>query len=269
MNKMTNTQHYTYSDQDDDITRTLINQKEPYKGYWQDSENAVLSTMHKHINNYTRNMDTCLLDAGCGEGRLIGIFEKKFSEIWAIEPDPERINLAQDSLKKQKFSDKVTFKNIAIEQLSNEKLFDVILCSHVLQHIHTDLANTTIQKFASILKKNGLLLLTTCHSTKGADYYIKNFTDKYKSYEQLIGKEDFNALTSTGDGLPIHFFSYKAITDCLKNAGFKIIDFRVFHVLEDILLINKSLSRDKIINIIPFLQQRYGRDMLIVAKLDE
>jgi 2-polyprenyl-3-methyl-5-hydroxy-6-metoxy-1,4-benzoquinol methylase len=259
---------YVYPDMKDKITTALINEKEPYKSYWQKSERHVLNLMKRYVEERIENKDAWFIDAGCGDGKLLQEFEKYFGRIVAIDPDVNRLKLAEDIVEKQGFSEKVYFKAVSIEYLDVKEQSDVILCSHILQHVPTDSIPLILEKFSHILKRTGLLFITTCHSTKGYDYFAEDFLKNSEFIEEIITKNEFNSLAfNANGGLPIHFFSRKNITHLLESFGFKIIDFKTFHIVEKNLCLDKIFNRDEIVNFFPFLQARKGRDMFIVAKL--
>ena len=263
---------YTYSDLKDKIRDTFIGINESYEGYWEESENYVLDKMKKHINENLPNESKSLLDAGCGEGRLTVYFSEHFTHILAIDPDEHRLNNARKTIEGLGILDKVDFDATPIEELEENEKFDVILCSYVMQHVHTSLVPKIIKKFTNLLKSPGLLFITSCHSTKREDYFAKNFLQDSKLIEETIDQDSFNSLVFEENEFPIHFFSRENIEELLKSFDFKIIDYKVFHILENDIegkyIFNKDEKdlRGIIVNKSPELQDKYGRDFFIAAK---
>lgn len=257
-------QQYMYPDLKDRITSVLISSKEPYKGYWEESENFILDLIKKHISKHIKNKEKSLLDAGCGEGRLTIYFSDCFEHILAIDPDISRLDVAMEEAKRLKISKKIDFDNGPIEEINEDEKFDVILCSHVFQHVQTSLITKIMEKFRTLMKKSGLLFITTCHSTKGEDYFAKDYLEISNFVEETIDQDSFNSLVFGINQLPLHLFSRGSIEDLLKNSGFKIIDYKVFHILEDDL--GTKRNRDITVNKSPSLQNKYGRDVFIAAK---
>ncbi|HBY19881.1 MAG TPA: hypothetical protein DEG71_02555, partial [Clostridiales bacterium] len=168
--------NYQYPDTNDELVCKLIDKVEPFKGYWEKSEKKVIDEMRNEILKYMKrfNIEECfLLDAGCGIGRLVGEFQEYFYRIVAIEPDKKRFAETVKNISNTSYSSKVELRNILIQELDNEEKYDVILCSHILQHIQTEELAKVLQKLKAILKPNGLLLITTCHSIEEEDLYIK------------------------------------------------------------------------------------------------
>lgn len=260
---------YSYPDNNDSITAQYIEESEPFLGYWHESEQRILALIDDIIKNeLTGKKELSFLDAGCGEGRLLSRFQSVFSRITAIEPDINRILKAQESAEKERFSHKVDFLNMMITDIDESQLYDVILCSHVLQHVHTDSLDAVIAKFRNLLKPNGLLFIFTCHSTKDTDYFTKSFVEHSKLIESDISQEEYNLLINSSNILPTHFFKKESIISLLSDNSLAHFAFNVFHCTENISDFSKnSENLDEIINKSEHYQSTTGRDLFIAAKL--
>jgi ubiquinone/menaquinone biosynthesis C-methylase UbiE len=257
---------YTYPDLKDEITCAFIGINEPYEGYWAESENYILDLMKKHIDENRHGEKISLLDVGCGEGRLTAHFSKYCNYILAIDPDKSRLSTAKEVIQNLGVSDIVHFNNSSIEELEEQKKFDVILCSHILQHVHTELIPKIISKFKRMLKEHGLLFITTCHSTKGKDYFVKEFLNESNFTEEIIDENRYNSLVFGINQLPIHLFFRRSIEELLKTSDFDVIDYKVFHLLEEDFKNLSFCDRDLLINKFTNLQDKYGRDVFIAAR---
>ncbi len=236
-------QRYVYPDYNDEITIKMIDEKESINGigYWQKSEKRILDIMKKQIAKYIIKDNTWFLDAGCGDGRLLPEFEKYFDNILLIDPDKHRLDSAKRLVNRLNLSKKVKCKTLSIESIESKQKFDVILCNHVIQHVHTDNVKKILEKFYKILKKEGLLFINTCNSTKKEDYFVKQFIKDSKTFEVIIRKEEFNSLVYNKKILPIHFFDKDNLINLLKNLNFNVLDFKKFHNKRDIFIsLNKS-----------------------------
>lgn len=258
---MTNNE-YQYPDKKDKITAEEVRRIELYPGYWEESEKNILNSVKNLIKTnagYER-----FLDAGCGEGRLIPVFEGLFDEIVAIDPDQERLNAAERLILDRGLAKKTTLKRSTIEDFEDRR-FDFILCSHVLQHVHTGIVPVILRKIRDLIKADGLLCITTCHSTIDKGYFVKESINGLGNPGKPIDKKVFNSLVNSRDVLPVHFFAFKEIKKLLNDNGFKIIKFKVFHM--DKMLVGQeiNLKIDEIANSDPDLQETNGRDMMIAA----
>lgn len=262
-------QKYFYPDTNDQITVVLIKQKEPFTGYWEKSEENVLKLIENTIQIHIADSpNSWLLDSGCGTGRLLPKFQKNFGHILAIDPDSTQIERAKQLVQECGFSDKVVFQTASVEELEwKEGSIDVILCSHILQHVNTETVHRILQKFSHVLKKEGLLFIMTTHSKQGNDYYVKEYLQGSEFVEQRINQAEFNSLVKNDRQiLPIHFFSIKNFSGILNDSGFRLLDFRVFHILRKSGILDRIADRDRVANAVSFLKARSGRDMLVIAQ---
>lgn len=259
---------YFYPDVNDKLTQAFIKENEPFPGYWERSEEDILALIKAKIEkNFGKSEDLWLLDAGCGTGRLLPKFQKYFSNILAIDPDPLQINKAKKLAKNNGFAEKVVFKVTSAEQLDWEKeSINVILSSHIIQHVHSETISKILHKFHEILKSNGLLFIMTTHSRRNYGYYKKGILRGSKSFEQRITKKEFNSLiTNNQNILPIHFFSVQNLENILRKSGFILISYSGYHILSKTKTLTKEKYRDELLND-DFLKFRFGRDIMLISE---
>jgi SAM-dependent methyltransferase len=218
---------YRYPDLDDNVTTSLIDSQESKKGDWERNEKDLLDKTSKYLQGNRREW---LFDAGCGTGRLIPLFECFFNRVLAVDPDPTQILKAKQLTENLNLTSKVTLKVAPIESLDWQKeTIDVILCSHVIQHVNTETVKLILQKFYTLSKPNGLLILTTAYAP-AQDYYMINYLKQSKFFEHQITKDEFNGLiTNEAAKLPIHFFSTETLQTLMKNAGFTCLEIQPYH----------------------------------------
>jgi 2-polyprenyl-3-methyl-5-hydroxy-6-metoxy-1,4-benzoquinol methylase len=260
---------YIYPDVNDEITKAYIRENEPFSNYWERSEEKVLSLIKEKIEKHLpRSRDSWLLDAGCGTGRLLPEFQKYFSNILAIDPDPLQIEKARETARINGFADKVVFKMTSAELLDwKEESVDVILSSHVIQHVHTKTVPKILSKFQTVLKSDGLLFIMTTHSRRDRGYYVKAILKGSKTVEQKISKEEFNSLVIDDQNiLPIHFFSLQTLQNILENSGFILIQHRSYHVLSKTKFFGDKGDRDELVNASDSLKTKFGRDILLIGQ---
>jgi 2-polyprenyl-3-methyl-5-hydroxy-6-metoxy-1,4-benzoquinol methylase len=261
--------NYSYPDTNDKITSALIKKEEPYAGYWEKSEKQILSIIKRAIQKRLKKTNNSwLLDAGCGTGRLLPEFKPHFDKILAVDPDDQQIEKAADLAKHQRFANKTVFENVPIEELDWEKeSIDVILCSHVLQHVHTKNVPRILNKFNLLAKKDGLLFIMTTHSGRKRDYFAKTYLKNAEAIEENIRKNEFNSLINNKvDVLPIHFFSIDSITNLLENSGFTPLDFNSYHFSYMGAPLDRVIEIDGAVNKFTGLKGKLGRDLLVTSK---
>ncbi len=241
---------YTYPDAEDKITTSLIMKRTSGRLQWEKSEKKILNIIEEYMKKFPGSW---LLDAGCGTGRLLPRFQDYFDKILANDRDPAQIKKAKNLVRSRGFADKVVFETTSIEELSWPRVsIDAILCSHLLQHINTDSVPLVLQKFGILSKANGTLFVMTTHA-KNQDYFAKEYLIGQELIEEKIGEEEFNSLISNKSNiLPLHFFSTKSIQNTMRDSGYKLLDYRLFHIVNridskkkearDILLVGQKTS---------------------------
>ncbi len=244
---------YAYPDAEDKITTSLIMKRTSGMLQWERSENRVLDIIEEYMKKFPGSW---LLDAGCGTGRLLPRFQDYFDKILAADRDPAQIKMAKDLVISHGFADKMVFETTSIEKLSWPRVsIDAILCSHLLQHINTDSVPLVLQKFRTLSKADGTLFLITTHA-KNQDYFAKEYLIGKELIEEKISEEEFNSLISNKRNiLPLHFFSTKSIQNTMRDSGYKLLDYRLFHIVRsgikkkearDILLVGKKTSNSSL-----------------------
>ena len=88
-----------------------------------------------------------ILEIGAGEGIALEYFEEKKFQVHGIEPSKDNCNIINKKLKKRVCD--VGF----VENLSHEKKYDIVMMSHVFEHLFdcnevlTKLKNVLLMKF--------------------------------------------------------------------------------------------------------------------------
>jgi SAM-dependent methyltransferase len=223
---------YFYPDINDSLTIKMIGDIKRFPHDWGQDEDRVLSIAEKYIKRLaTKNL--VLIDAGCGEGRLIKKFEKYFSKIIAIEPDKSRLKVAERMAKENGFSNKVIFYQEQIEDMKKDIEADVIICSHVIQHVSTKMVLNILRKMSQLLKPGGLLIMLAPYSY-GRSYHTKSYLEDGCLIEKKINVGDFNDLIINTDRiLPVHFFSLNTLKTILTKSNFAVQEHHLFHFDKD------------------------------------
>lgn len=262
------TEYYQYPDTNDTVTINMIRDNEPFKGYWQESERFALERVITLFSNSIEcNHKRRFLDAGCGEGRLLPLFIDSFNEIVAIDPDHDRLEKARLSTKANPELSKIFFYEKSIEDFNDNNQFDCILCSHIIQHISTKSIHNIFSKFSKFLRPGGYLAITTTHSTKDTDYFVKEYYNNGSTKSDCISNDVFNSLAKNNLGiLPIHFFHRNSLVSDISKYGFSLIDDYVFHVFGNFGETENFIHRDRLVNAIPELKDRFGRDIYLGFK---
>lgn len=215
---------YFYPDKDDQITADLI-QSVSHNEYWKASEDHVLELALEEIRRLPHVFR--MLDLGCGMGRMFSVFAPLSDSLLALEPDSERCRGAEESaalLPEQKIS--VLNADISILK---EEMFDVILSSHVLQHIQPALCESMVTEISRHLKQGGLVILTTTHTGKKEDIYtIETMVNGKRQTKNTELAEFLSAFNQKGI-LPVRLFAENTIISLFRRNHFELLCRRRFH----------------------------------------
>lgn len=212
---------YVYPDENDLTTVTFIEKEKS----WEQDELKLFSQAKRHIEP-----GGILVDAGCGFGRLIPVFADSFKKVIAVEPDKNRIQKAIEAVTAAGLIEKVTFLSVPIEQVRLEESANVVLSSHIIQHISTRTVPEVIHKMSEMLKTGGILILTTNHSPEDIDRYTKGYLENGKNREEVITQAEFEDLIGNRRGeIPVHMYAPESLRQILGSARFDVIEEHFFH----------------------------------------
>lgn len=253
---------YRYPDTTDRITAAYIDKHEPYPGYWQESEQQALALAGIQIAEKLHGKEIKALDAGCGDGRLLSWLGRYASTITVIDPDNSRLDLA----KKQPDVDDVTFYQESIAE-HKKASYDLILCSHIIQHMPSTEVVPTLGHLAKLTASGGLLALLYSRSPVGEEHYSLDSLRGDKVHSQKVLKSTFDAafqIPVEPPVLPIHFFDPGVLASQARQLGWKEVWNWTFHAVEKNHRLTSLPNRDATINGDPELRQKFGRDMLVL-----
>ena len=226
---------YTYPDKNDRLTCELIERE--FDGvYWGKSEELVLGQAleeAKSLSDARRKagQKVQLLDLGCGMGRLFQTFAGIADEITGAEPDPGRFAGAEKEA--HRVSDEtgtpVTVLNGDASALPDGKQFDLILSSHVMQHITCRMAEDLIKTMAEKLRPEGLLILTTTYTDSSEDRFSGEGWKDGQRWSQYVSREEFDSLFGCEGMLPVRMFSSQSLCALAENAGLELIQTSRYH----------------------------------------
>lgn len=255
-----------YLDEWDEIVSKYINWHEPFDGYWTKSEERAFTFVDNILLNASRQR---VLDLGCGRGRLLTRFAHFFKEVVALDSQQERIMHAKALVNSSQLLN-VNFINQPFEDCTEEiGKFDVVLCSHVVQHIPTFDVVEMFKQINSVLLPGGLLVLLTAHAiserNKFKVWQINN-GDQKVTEELLESETAFNKCFTEqhlSARIPTHSFTSDNL--CALLQGYKLRKTYYFHALYKRNFIDSTIFRDRLINL-PLLKGFWGIDVLIVAE---
>lgn len=122
-----------------------------------------------HLTEQVKNNDS-VLDAGCGNGRLLKAFEKKKINYTGFDNSKELIKLAKQNFPEEKF---IIDNTVEISKIS-DKSFDWIFSIAVLHHIPGQkLKIKALQNLGKKLNNKGKLIITVWNLWDYKDFKLK------------------------------------------------------------------------------------------------
>jgi 2-polyprenyl-3-methyl-5-hydroxy-6-metoxy-1,4-benzoquinol methylase len=239
----------------------MIRASKRYEAYWDRSEQAVLARFERHVGAMGADALHCL-DAGCGDGRLLPTLSRLFARVSAIEPDLERCAAAQRCVDHHDLAN-VDLRALTIEDLPDAERYDIIVCSHVVQHVPLRSLDTVLACLSRALSPGGVMLVMTCHSTDGTDRFVRSFLRDGKTIEEDVAQAQFDALFDEEGVLPIHFFTRDSLQCLAKSHGLGFGQFGVFHLEKSAYPLWLVPNADRLVNCVPALQRKHGRDLWV------
>ncbi len=171
-----------------------------------------------------------ILDFGCGNGRLSGLFTDKSIQYTGVDFSSNLIKIAQKQYPKGRF---ILINNFKLPFPDN--YFDAVYCLSVLHHIPSQPYRLKLlEEFKRILKSRGKLVLTVWNLINEPSVkwqIIKNAIIKIFGLTKLDFKDFFR---SFGDGKQtvrryLHYFTRAELAKLFIQTGFNTIEQKVIY----------------------------------------
>lgn len=170
----------------------------------------------------------CVLDAGCGNGRLLEALKDKKIKYLGLDNSAELIKAARQNYPLHEFreADILDLKNVL------EKDFDHIFCLAVWQHIPSqELRVKFLKNLAAKIKPSGRIIISAWNLGRLPKYrkmILKNYWRKFTGRHKLEARDlIFPWKDSSGQSVSeryYHAFTLKEIKCLSAIAGLKIIE---------------------------------------------
>ncbi|MBW2996327.1 class I SAM-dependent methyltransferase [Candidatus Woesearchaeota archaeon] len=125
-----------------------------------------------------------ILDLGCGDGRGTKELSHFFKRVEGVDYSERAISFAKA------FSPNINFKVIDFSKEINEYNlnFDSVVCIEVIEHIKSDILKMFIRNISKVLKKKGIVIITTpTFKMRLPKKHYQHFNEE--KLESLFGKE--------------------------------------------------------------------------------
>jgi 2-polyprenyl-3-methyl-5-hydroxy-6-metoxy-1,4-benzoquinol methylase len=155
-------------------------------------------SQYNYLKPYVRGHT--LFELGSGEGFILELFEKKGFQVYGIEPSKVNLTIINKKLKNGK-----CVNGFAEDIFSIGKNFDIIIISHVLEHVVN--CRIVLSNLKNILSDNGILFIE-----------VPNCGNK-KNLEHSINTQPH-----------LHHFTKKSLQRLIEHSGYKIVRIDTFAV---------------------------------------
>ena len=118
----------------------------------------IIRNVKKIIRN-DRNNQGKVMDIGCGSGNIAIPLASLSYKVLAIDCECKSIEYVKEQAIQKGLLEKMRFMVGDVQKLDMKDSFDAIICSEVLEHLQDP--STVLARMKKVLKKNGVLLLTT------------------------------------------------------------------------------------------------------------
>ncbi|MCA1607710.1 MAG: class I SAM-dependent methyltransferase, partial [Acidobacteria bacterium] len=139
--------------------------------------------------------------------------------------------------------------------------FDLIVCSHVIQHVPTAELAPLLRRLYELTAQGGTLLLAYSRAPVGCDRFGIDRIEDGVIRSLPLTREQFDAAFS-GDGLPIRYFDPVSLARQAHKVGWEETWSWTYHVLDNFGVLDSYIDRDELVNDVGPLRQQLGRDML-------
>jgi SAM-dependent methyltransferase len=216
---------YRYPDVDDSLARAAI--AELYDGaarrQWDEEDARLVRAAASRIAGRT---SVRIADIGGGTGRLLSAIASLGDSVVIVEPDARRLGAAlaeatRLQVRNCRFvrEDLVTFATRACQK------FDLVICSHVLQHLATDARPSFCAALAEITAPRSVLLMTLPGLMVGPErFLITQPSGPGAALTVPVAEDEFDEAVATGrHGLPVWHAGVGQVRSLLGSCGLDVL----------------------------------------------
>jgi len=225
---------FQYADKGDKLTDALIS--ENYDGaYWAESESRLLERARAYISRFfghEAQKKLRMLDLGCGMGRLIPDFAALYGSVVGLEPDEERSTQARAFLADRGVRNAEVIRGSLEDYLAEQKelpAFDVVLCSHVFQHISHDTLFSMLRALERCTGEKTVFLFTTTYTWGEENEYTFETFREGARVSSVTDRAGFEAAVRDGTALPVCRFARPWLEGAFHRFGLAVREFSCYH----------------------------------------
>lgn len=151
-----------------------------------------------YIQGFSTLKDKKILDVGCGAGILAEVLAEELAKVTGIDMSTAVLDIAKKHAKERLLE--INYQHIHVEQLAKQQTekYDLITCMEMLEHVPNP--ENIIKACATLLKPDGLLLLSTINRNPkayflailGAEYILNLLPKGTHDYQKFIRPSELN-----------------------------------------------------------------------------
>lgn len=180
-----------------------------YNNSWQAAEEKTekrYPTILKMVGSHNK-----VLDVGCGTGLLSSLMKNQGNDVCGID-------ISEVALKKAELRGiKVKLGNIDNNLPFDDDIFDVVVCSEVIEHLFNPIES--LEEIQRVLKPEGYLVLTTPNMA----YILRRIALLFGKFPEEV---KWARTSNTNEWEHIRFFTLTSLIKVLESAGFSCIEIK-------------------------------------------
>lgn len=192
-----------------------------YNNSWQGAEEKTekrYPTILKMVGSHNK-----VLDVGCGTGLLSSLMKNQGNDVCGID-------ISEVALRKAELRGiKVKLGNIDNNLPFDDDIFDVVVCSEVIEHLFNPIE--ALEEIRRVLKPEGFLVLTTPNMA----YILRRIALLFGKFPEEV---KWARTSNTNEWEHIRFFTLTSLIKVLESAGFSCIEIQGIYCF-----MNFSLSK--------------------------
>jgi SAM-dependent methyltransferase len=240
---------YRYPDPGDCITVQMISAlSDPRR--WDEEEREVLQGLRKELEQLAP--PRLLLDVGAGTGRVTWSVSDLLASADLLEPDRDRAHEARTLA--QRRTPTLQVGVYTTEDDVPGRPYDVVLLSHVIQHVVPAEADRLLTYCAARCRSDGIMYLATALATnENSQYRISTCREDGSFAEEEVDVDRFihDVRHPADDQLPARRFTVSELKAALHAVGVEPVLVRPFHrvgtqrdqTFRDVALIGRKVGR--------------------------
>jgi SAM-dependent methyltransferase len=218
---------YRYPDHGDRLTQQMILALSDAHN-WDVEERAILELLREEVERL--DSPRSLLDVGAGTGRLTWHFRDLVTTADLLEPDEDRASTARSL--SRKLAPLLHIGVYTVERELPDREYDLVLLSHVVQHVAPSEADRLLRSCASRCRPGGIFYVATVLAADDTPEYRVSICNRDESFhEETVDVDRFleELRHPSRYRLPVRAFGPSELETSLRSLDIEALAVRPFH----------------------------------------